>query len=212
MKMKKWITMMLLLVVMTAQSIPAMAAAASIQRTEYEGSGIVDVDFKKDVQYQNAKVTVKDSDGKSYSVKIREKDSDDLTFKVSGIVAGKTYSYTISGIRSGRSGSYGKVSGSFKVPQAATKTLSIRALDFDLDDRELEVEFNTKVTYKSVKVKVTDANGKSYSVKILERDNDSIDVRVTGLKKDAKYTVKVSGVRAGSSGSYTSASKSFTAR
>jgi len=212
MKMKKWATMMLLLVVMTAQSIPAMAAAASIKKTEYEGSGIVDVDFKKNVQYKNAKVTVKDSDGKSYTVKIREKDNDDLKFKVSNIAAGKTYSYTISGVRSGKSGSYGKVSGSFKVPQAAAKTLSIKELDYDRDDRDLEIEFNTKVTYKSVKVKVTDGNGKSYTVKLREKDNDSIDARVTGLKKGTKYTVKVSGVRAGSSGSYGSVSKSFTVR
>ena len=60
---------------------------------------------------------------------------------------------------------------------------------------------------------MTDSSGRSLSVRILDRDDDSIEVRVSGLTAGKKYTVKVSGVRSkNSTGSYGSASKTFTAR
>lgn len=209
--MKKLITLVLVLTCLVSAAIPAMAATAAIKKTEYEGSGYVEVDFKKDVQYKSVKVTVKDSDGKSYTAKISEKDEDDLTFKVSNIKAGKTYNYTISGVRAGGSGSYGKVSGSFKVP--AAKKLSIKELEYDRGDKEMEIEFSGKVEYSSAKVTVKDSSGKSYTAKIIEKENDGMEVRVSGLKKGSKYTVKVSGVRLKSAGgSYSSVSKSITVK
>ena len=123
----------------------------------------MEVDFKRNVQYKNAKVYVKDSSGKSYKASIKKRDSDDLTFYVKSIKAGKKYTYTISGVRAGRSGSYKKVSGKFSVP--AKNKVSIKSIDYDHDDRELEVEFARKVQYKSTKVSVKDSTGKSYSVK-----------------------------------------------
>lgn len=206
--MKK-LTALLLVAALLLSAVPAFAASASIRKVEYEGSGKVEVEFKKDVQYKSAKVKVWDEDGKSYTAKIREKDEEDLTFKVSSIAAGKEYKFTISGVRAGRSGSYGSVSGYFETPSA--KTVSIRSLDYDREDRELEIEFNCKVQYKSLKVQVKDEDGKSYSVKIREKDNDSVEVRISGLKKGVKYGVKVSGVRSEGADSYGSASKTFRA-
>lgn len=169
------------------------------------------MDFKKKVQYKSAKVTVKDSDGKSYTAKISEKDNDELTFKVSSIAAGKSYTYMISGVRSGGSGSYGKVTGKFSVP--AVKKLGIKSLDYDRGDKELEIDFSGNVQYKSAKVTVKDSSGKSYTAKITEKDSDSLEVQVKGLKKGSKYTVKVSGVRLKSSGgSYSSVSGTLTVR
>ena len=200
---------LLLAAALLLSAVPAFAASASIRKVEYEGSGKVEVEFKKDVQYKSAKVKVTDSDGKSYTAKISDKDEDDLTFKVSSIAAGKTYKFTISGVRAGRSGSYGSVSGSFKTP--SPKKVSIRSLDYDREDRELEIEFNCDVQYKSLKVEVQDANGKSYSVKIRDKDEDSVEVRISGLKKGTKYGVRVSGVRAEGADSYTYVSKTFRA-
>ena len=209
--MKKILALALVMLSMISASIPAMAATASISKTEYEGSGKVEVEFKKDVQYKSAKVTVKDSDGKTYTAKITEKDEDDLTFKVTDIKDGKTYSYTISGVRSGGSGSYGKVTGSFKVPSA--KKLSIKSLEYDREDKELGIEFSGKVQYSGAKVTVKDSDGNSYTAKIIEKESDEMEVRVSGLKKGVKYTVKVSGVRLKSlGGDYVSVSKSITVK
>lgn len=206
---KKLLALVITVITIASTTVPALAATPVIEETEYEGSGYVEVDFKRNVQYKNAKVYVKDSSGKSYKASIKKRDSDDLTFYVKSIKAGKKYTYTISGVRAGRSGSYKKVSGKFSVP--AKNKVSIKSIDYDHDDRELEVEFAQKVQYKSTKVSVKDSTGKSYSVKILEKDSDSLELRVKGLKLGKRYTVKVSGVRSGGSGSYTSASRTFTA-
>ena len=61
--------------------------------------------------------------------------------------------------------------------------------------------------YSSAKVTVKDSSGKSYTAKILEKENDGMEVRVSGLQKGNKYTVKISGVRLTSlGGSYASVS------
>lgn len=206
---KKLLALALIVVTVLTAAIPAFAAAAAIKKTEYEDSGYVEVDFKRDVQYKNLKVSVKDSTGKSYSVSIKEKDEDDLTFRVNGIKSGMGYTYTIFGVRAGRSGSYGKVSGKFSVP--AAQVLSIKKVEYDFDDRELEIDFNGRVQYKSVKVVVKDSTGKTYTTRILEKDKDSIEARVRGLKWGETYTVTVSGVRASGAGSYESVSKTFAA-
>ena len=209
---KRFFAVLLVVAILLSVSLPAFAASAKIKKTEYEGNGFVDVDFKKNVQYKNVKVTVKDSSGKSYSASIQEKDNDDLTFYVKDIKAGTKYSYTISGIRAGKSGSYGKVSGSFKTPGSpSTQSVAIKKVDFDADDREIEVEFTTKVQFKSAKVTVKDSSGKSYTTKIRKKGDDDIEVYVKGMKNGKEYTVTVSGVRVKGSGSYTSVSKTFTA-
>lgn len=209
--MKKWIALLLVIVSLLSLSAPAMAAAAVIQKVEYDGNGKVEVDWRKNVQYKSAKVSVKDSDGKSYTAKIQEKDKDDLTFKVSSIAAGKSYSFTISGVRAGKSGSYGSVSGSFKVP--AAKNIAIKDTDYDFEDKELEIEFNTKVQYKSLKVRVKDSSGKLYTASVRDYDNDSVEVRVKGLKRGQTYAVQVKGIRAkGSGSSYGNIVDTFVAR
>ena len=209
--MKKMLIALLLAAAIVLGSIPALAATPVIRKTVYEGNGVVEVEFKKDVQYKNAKVQVKDADGKFYTAKITERDDDDMTFKVTGLTAGKTYAYQISGVRSGRSGSYVKVTGTFSVP-AATKALAIKKVESDVGDRELEIDFNGRVQYKSAKVKVKDANGKFYTAKITEKDSDSVEIYVKGLKRGTKYAVQISGVRLNGSGSYGSVSATFTAR
>ena len=50
--------------VFMTSAVPAFAAAPKIEETDYKGK--VEVEFVKDVTYKNAKVTVKDQDGKSY--------------------------------------------------------------------------------------------------------------------------------------------------
>ena len=211
MKRKLLAMLMAVIVMFSTMTMPAMAATPQIRKTTYEGNGVVEVDFKKDVQYKKVKVQVKDSSGKFYTVSITDRDEDDLTFKVKNIAAGKTYAYQISGIRAGRSGSYVKITGKFTVPKAATK-VAIKKVESDVSDRELEVKFNGKVQYKSAKVLVKDAKGKYYTAKITEKDSDSVEIYVKGLKKGTKYAVQISGVRLKNKGSYTKVSTTFTAR
>jgi len=208
--MKKRIVAMLLAALMLALcAIPAMAAAPKVKKAEYEGIGVVEVDFTtRNARYKSAKVVVKDSAGKKLTARILEKDSDNISFRVSGLKAGKKYTYTISGVRAGKTGSYGKVKGSFKTP---SNKLAIQKVKYDSHDRDLEVEFATKVQYKSLKVTVKDANDNALTVSGLEKGSDDLEMTVKGMTRGKTYTITVSGVRVKGTGSYTSVSKTFTA-
>ncbi len=74
----------------------------------------LDIDFNGKVQYKNARVSVKDSSGKSYTARITEKGDDDLEVKVTGLKKGKTYKVTVSGVAL-KGGSFTTVSKSFTV-------------------------------------------------------------------------------------------------
>lgn len=208
--MKKRIVAMLLAVLMlTLSAVPAMAAAPKIKSVEYEGNGVVDVNFtSENVRYKSVKVVVKDAAGKSLKAKILEKDSDDISFKVSGLKANKKYTFTISGVRAGKSGSYGKVKGSFRTP--ANKPV-ISKVEFDFIHSNLEIDFATKVEYKNLKVTVTGEDGNHPMVWNIEKEPDELDMDVDGMISGRTYTVVVSGVRVKGAGSYTKATKTFVA-
>ena len=91
-------------------------AAATAKKVEYDGYGEVDVDFVGRVQYRNVKVTVKDSNGKTYKAVITERDSDDLSFRILDYKKGLKYTFTISGIKKRGEASFGKVRGTVKIP------------------------------------------------------------------------------------------------
>ena len=206
---KNMIALLLAALLLVMGNLPALASAPKVQKTDYEGNGVVEVDFISNrVQYKNAKVVVKNAAGKKLTARILEKDNDDLSFKVTGVQPGTRYTYTISGVRAGKSGSYGAVKGSFKTPAAVPE---IEGVAYDRYDRELEVEFTTRVQFRKLKVVVKDESGKALKVVRLEKGTDDLEVKVKGMTAGKKYTVTVSGVRVKGKGSYVSVSKSFTA-
>lgn len=207
--MKRTIAAILVCLLALMALVPALAETPEIEKTEYKGSGKVEVDFRQDVQYKKASVTVKDASGKKYTAKIKKKDDDDLTFQVKDIKAGTEYTYTIKGVRSGRAGEYVSVSGTFATPEKAK--LSITKVDYDREDQEIDIDFSHKVQYKNLKVTVKDAAGKKYKTKIKSKDSDDVDVRVAGLTPGETYTVTVSGVRLKGTGKYGKVSATFVA-
>ena len=204
---KRLISLVLAVILLLAMATPALAAAPKIRRTEYEGGKKVEVDFVGQVSYRNPKITVKDSSGKKLSARIVERDSDDIDFSVSGLKAGRKYTFTLSGVRAGTSGRFGTVKGSFSVPA----NVAIQKLKYDAEDRELEIDFNGKVKYKGTKVSVKDASGREYATRIIEKDKDDMEVKVTGLERGGTYVVTVSGV-ALKGGGFATVSKSFTVK
>ena len=206
---KRLIALMLAAITLFALAIPAYAAAPKIKETEYEGNGRIEVDFSGKVSYKNVKVTVANAAGKRFTAVIVEKDDDDLTFLVQNLKAGVKYTYVISGVRKGKSGAYGTVKDSFKVPAASG--LRIKEVEYDADDRELDIDFNKKVSYKSAKVVVKDADGKTYAARITEKDDDDMEVRVQGLKYGERYTVTVSGVAVRGTKKYETLTAEFAA-
>ena len=117
-------SLMLVLTLLLTLSASVFASSPTIRKTAYEGKGIVEVDFTRKVSYKDVKVAVKDTDGKAYKTVIVDKDRDDLEFKILKYQKGKTYKFTITGIKVKGSQTYGKVSGTVKIPAPVTNPVS----------------------------------------------------------------------------------------
>ena len=197
---KRLMSILLALMAVLSISVSAGAAEPVIRRTEYEGGGYIEVDFTKHVAYRNVKVTVKDASGTKRAATIVERDRDDLTFYAANLKPGGRYTYTISGIRAGRSGGYKTVSGSFRVPK---RDSLIEDIEYDGRDRELSIAFMRRVQYRKLQVTITGPSGKTIPSRIAERDGDELELVIPkGLQSGKKYTVTVSGIRAKGSGAY----------
>ena len=202
---KRFAAMILAFAILLGIAVPVMAASPETLKAEYEGRGYVEVEFKTKVQYKNASVTVTDPEGKALAVRITEKDDDDITFHVDGLKPSTKYTFTVSGVRKGRSGAYGTVSGTFKTPRSE---LSVKEAEYDPRDGELDLDFYGRVQYKNPRVVIKDAAGRTYSCRITERDRDGMEIAVKGLAS-GKYTVKISGIRLKGDTAYTSITASF---
>lgn len=136
MTIKKRMPLILLTVALLvfAQIIPVNAAAPKKESVEYKGNGKVEVEFRTKVNYKNTKVTVKDSSGSRYSAYIVDKDSDDLEFRIKNFKKGKTYSFTIDGIRKRGTVKYSSVSGTVKIPKATADIGKSKAYSIAVSD------------------------------------------------------------------------------
>lgn len=194
------------------EEVYAASAAPEIEKTEYEGKGKVDVEFYGKVKYYKAKVTVKKlSTGESFTADILKKDSDDIEFKSPSYTAGCKYKYTVSGIKKSGADKYTSVSGYFTVPKSTA--INIEDIEYDDEDRELSVDFKTKVNWKNPAVKIYSTSG-DYICKgrIIEKDSDSIEVRLDrSLTYGKQYKCKISGIKAKSASTYRTVSKVFYA-
>ena len=217
--MKK-IIVTLLLAALVLAAVPALAQNAftaadggivpTIQYTTYEGFGFVEVDFLQDVNYENPTVSVTDAAGAPVTAAIVQLDDDDLTFQITDFAANATYNFTISGVRVGRNGSYTSVSGSFTVPLEGAAV--IKKVEYDRDDREIDIEFAALVQYENPTVQVIAADGTPINATIYEWDEDSIEARLESpLNIGSEYMVTVTGVRAAQDTAFGTASLTFTA-
>ncbi len=190
---------------------PALAAknkAPKIKKIGYEGSGKVDVDFKYDVEYGKTKITVKDADGKTCKAVITEKDDDDLAFTVKKIVPGKKYTFSITKVRRAGTKKYYTVKGRFSVP--AAESVKVKKIEFDEGDSEVSFAFMQDVTWKDPLVMIT-ADEKDFVIKIVEKDEDEIEVRVKGLKKGTVYRYRITGAAPYGTKKYKTITGKFTA-
>ncbi len=110
--------LMALALVMGLVAAPAFAASPDKEKVKYLGKGKVEVEFWQDVDYRNPKVKVKDTSGKTYKAAIYDRDDDELKFRIRDYKAGKTYKFTIQGVRAEYTSKFGSVSGKVKIKKA----------------------------------------------------------------------------------------------
>ena len=107
-------------------AVPSFAAAPHKERVKYLGNGKVEVEFDDDVDYENrrTKVIVRDTSGKRYKVSVYKKDDDELRFRIKKFKKGKTYRFTIKGVRDEDTRSFGNVRGKVRIKKAVTKKVT----------------------------------------------------------------------------------------
>lgn len=198
-KMKSMICALVIMLWVTATAIPAFASP-KVKEAEYEGNGRVEVEFKTNVKYKNLKVSVTDTKGNKYDTKINSKDNDDLTFTILKFKKGVTYKYTIAGIKQKNEKNYGQVTGKITIP-AATTGPKLKKAEYDNKDKELEIDFTTKVQWNSPKVTISDGKT-NYVVRIKDKDNDSIELKVKNMVVGKKYTYKITGIKVKGNNAY----------
>lgn len=173
---------LLVLTLLISSTATSFATAPSKAVTRYEGKGKVEVDFNKRVQYKNAKVKVTDSSGNKYSAVIIDKDSDDLEFRIKNYKTGRTYKYTVSGVRVKGTSSYGSYSSKVKIPSVSSSISRSKALSIAKNhakskwgvSRYYDVDAE-KDTYKGVGVWEVDFESGNYSYEYkIKRSNGNI--------------------------------------
>ena len=75
----------------------------------------LEIEFFKRVQYKNVKVVLIDENGTRTTLKIKEKDRDEIEVRAGTLKRGKTYTVEVQGVRLYKEGSYTTVSKTFTV-------------------------------------------------------------------------------------------------
>lgn len=190
---------------------------------DFEEEENLSIDFITKVSYKNTSVTVKDETGTNYTAKISEKDWDDMDLKVQNLSKNHTYTISINGIKPRKASAYGTLTIKVQIKEninddesltvqdlevTTTKTkneISIKEIEFDIEDSydNLSIDFDTKVKYKKgVSVTVKDETGTNYSAKIVEKDQDDMDIYIKNLSKNHRYTIVIDGIKQKNASAY----------
>lgn len=201
--MKKVLAIVLTAIVLTG----AVASASSLLKAnaEYEGFGLVDLDLNWDASWAEPQVAVTDTNGNALDTQIFKYDEDDVNFWIPDLTEDQVYSGTVSDPSSGDSAA-------FEFYASSLLSEMIRKVEYDAEDRELDIEFAMDVEFQSPAVTVTDANGTQYETRIAEKDEDGLEVRVKGLTRGATYTLTVTGVKGRTFDTFETYTTDFVAR
>ena len=77
---------------------------------------------------------------------------------------------------------------------AMAKAPVLKKVEYD-GNGKVDVDFASKVSYKKASVTVKDSTGKTYLAKILEKDRDDLDFKISGFQTGETYTFTISGVK-----------------
>lgn len=171
---------------------PVFASAPAKEKVKYLGSGKVEVDFWDDVEYRNVKVTVKDTSGKKYKASIYDLDDDEIKFRIKKYKTGKTYKFTISGVRAEYTSKFSKVKGTDKIKKAAkTKSISAsKAKSIALDDAAKRFGVSKSQVYNLHAKKDRDDGVTVYEVEFRTRTHEyEYEISMSGkiLKRDRDF-------------------------
>lgn len=95
-------------------------------------------------------------------------------------------------------------------PVAAASAPKVEEASYDVEDREVSIDFINRVQWKNPKVKIT-YNGKNYTRYIISKDSDDIEVKVKKLPYGKKIKYTITGVKKKGTSGYKTVKGSFYA-
>lgn len=93
-----------------------------------------------------------------------------------------------------------------------TSLIEVSSVKQDDDNKNIiDVHFTTKVMWDNNAsiTSLTDAGGNSYSAKIIDRDDDDLEIYVEGIKDGTNYTAEIQGIKTYNDNSYTNLKVTF---
>ena len=84
---------------------------------------VLDIVFKEKVKWKNPTISVKDSNGVSYSAKITDTGPDSCSIEIDGLTGGESYTFILNGVKPRKDGFYGTVKGYFDVPDISSDAM-----------------------------------------------------------------------------------------
>lgn len=180
------------------------------------GQKELEIDFSTRVTWKStAKVSsIKDNKGVKYSGTLVDRDDDECDIVIPKLKTGRTYTIKITGIKKRGTSGYRTLTLTAKVPSASSTSnqkVAVKKVEVDTDNSdydgyktEIEIDFTTKVTWRSDAriTSVKDNTGKSYTGILTDRDDDECEVYIKNIKSGKTYTIKISGVKVRGASSY----------
>ena len=93
-----------------------------------------------------------------------------------------------------------------------TSLIEVNSVKQDDDNKNIvDVNFKTKVMWddNTSITSLTDAGGNSYNAKIIDKDDDDLEIYVEGIKDGTNYTAEIQGIKTYNDNSYTNLKVTF---
>ena len=188
------LALMLGLMVIFTSTISAFAATPATEEIDYEGKGVVDVEFRSNVNWNAPKVTVTDASGKKYTAVIIKKDNDDISFRINNFKTGTKYNFAISGVKKAGTTGYGTINGTVTIP--APKTVAKKTTVKTTPAKKVAT------TITSAKAKTLAINNAVASYKAIKTTMRDFDVEKDTFRGATVWEVSFEAKRTGLRGIY----------
>lgn len=181
----------------------------------------IDMKFNKKVTWSKfAKISsIRDNKGTSYKGILNDRDNDECEVYIRGMKYGRTYTIKISGIRVRGASKYTTVTAKIKIPSRSSRAVSVKEVDYDVDEDDgekeytVKIEFKGKVTFKSnAYVIIKDSSGKIYASRNsrVEFDDDECEVELKrALPDNRTLYYEIVNVKAKGASKYTTVKGKF---
>lgn len=103
-------------------------------------NGILTVYFTSSVKWKDETVSIRGENDESYAAMIEETHSDSCEIRVSGLEGGKTYRFSIGGVRQRQDGKPMSISGTFDVPMISEEATEENGQQTTAAETEIETE------------------------------------------------------------------------